>query len=123
MSDPAALAARLWPLDRLAERYRRFVARWSTVPATLGYMRRHDLRMADAAYLPGALAMALAFASCIDADPLLPPDLLPQPWPGREARDLLVRSHGLARTVRAEQDLPALFRTLDEIVEGVPPAP
>jgi hypothetical protein len=23
--------------------------------------------------------------------------------------------------VRAEQDLPALFRTLDEIVEGVPP--
>jgi phenylacetic acid degradation operon negative regulatory protein len=121
VSDPAALAARLWPLDRLAERYRRFVARWSTVPATLGDMRRHDLRMPDAAYLPGALAMALAFASCFDADPLLPPDLLPQPWPGREARDLLVRSHVLARAVRAEQDLPALFRTLDEIVEGVPP--
>lgn len=123
VSDPAALAARLWPLDRLAERYRRFVARWSTVPATLGDMRRHDLRMPDAAYLPGALAMALAFASCFDADPLLPPELLPQPWPGREARDLLVTSRSLALRLRAGSGRPALFATFDDLLRTLPASP
>jgi phenylacetic acid degradation operon negative regulatory protein len=119
-SDPAGNAARLWPIDRVAERYRHFVARWSAVPGALADMRRHDQRLTDRAYLPGSLAMALAFAACFDADPLLPPEVLPQPWPGREARDLLARSYELAMSVRAEYDRPALFRAFDEILETRP---
>lgn len=120
-SDRRALAARLWPLADLAARYRAFVDRWSSVPDQLGAMQRRRERLPDTAYLPGALAMGLAYRSCLDADPLLPPELLPRPWPGREARDLLVRSRRLALRIRAESDRPALFATYDDLVDGALP--
>ena len=50
---PARIAAQLWPLDDIADRYRR-------------------LREVTAAMEP---------------DPLLPPDLLPRPWVGAQARN------------------------------------
>lgn len=114
VSDPPALAARLWPVGRIAERYRTFVDRWSLVPGALAELRDHQQRLPDRAYLPGAIAMALSYSSCFDADPLLPPELLPQPWPGREARDLLVRSRRLALALRDEHEGPALFRAFDD---------
>jgi phenylacetic acid degradation operon negative regulatory protein len=98
VSDPTALAARLWPVERVAERYRTFGDRWSGVPAALAELRDHHQPLPDQAYLPGSIAMALSFSSCFDTDPLLPPEMLPQPWPGREARDLLFRSRRLAWT-------------------------
>ena len=120
VSDPTALAARLWPVERVAERYRTFVDRWSGVPAALAELRDHHQRLPDRAYLPGSIAMALAYSSCFDADPLLPPEMLPQPWPGREARDLLLRSRRLALELRDEHEGPALFRAFDdpEALEG-----
>jgi len=119
-SDPRRVAARLWPLDDLAARYEAFVERWSVVPEYLVAMRRNHQRLADSAFLPGALAMALAYRGCLDADPLLPPDLLPHPWPGRAARDLIVRSRRLALEVRAERDRPVLFATFDDLVDALP---
>ena len=59
-------------------------------------MQRHDEPLPDSAFMPGALAMALAYKACFDADPLLPAELLPRPWPGRAARDLLASSRRLA---------------------------
>jgi phenylacetic acid degradation operon negative regulatory protein len=120
VSDPVALAARLWDVHGLAERYRAFVARWSGVPADLDDMRRHHRRLPDSAFLPGALAMGLAFRACFEDDPLLPPELLPRPWPGREARDLLVRSRRLALRIRADHGRPALFRTFDDLIDTLP---
>ena len=108
-----ALAARLWPVERIAERYRSFVDRWSRVPIALAELRDQHQHLPDRAYLPGAIAMALAYSSCVDADPLLPPELLPQPWPGREARDLLFRCRRLALALRDEHEGPALFRAFD----------
>lgn len=119
-ADPQVLAARLWAIDDLADRYRRFLARWEHVPGDLEGMRRRHQRLPDSAFLPGALAMSVAFDACFDADPLLPPELLPRPWPGREARDLLVRSRRLALRIRAEQDRPALFRAFDDLIEALP---
>lgn len=120
VDDPRALAARLWPLDGIAERYRAFIERWRDLPSELEAMRRRGQRLPDSAFLPGALAMGLAWSDCFDADPLLPPELLPHPWPGRAARELLVRSREVAREVRAEHDRPALFRSFDDVIDTLP---
>jgi phenylacetic acid degradation operon negative regulatory protein len=120
VDEPAALAARLWPVDELAGRYRRFLDRWGKVPEGLERMRRGQAALPDSAFLPGSLAMSVAYMTCFDADPLLPPELLPQPWPGSEARALIVRSRRLALDIRAAQDRPALFRAFDDLIDELP---
>jgi phenylacetic acid degradation operon negative regulatory protein len=119
VSEPTALAARLWPIERLAARYQSFVDRWGHVPDDLASMRRRHLTLPDAAFLPGALAMGLAYQACFDDDPVLPPELLPHPWPGGAARDLLVRSRRLALEIRAEHNRPALFRSFDDLIDAL----
>jgi phenylacetic acid degradation operon negative regulatory protein len=119
VSEPTALAARLWPIERLAARYQSFVDRWGHVPDDLASMRRRHQTLPDSAFLPGALAMGLAYQDCFDDDPLLPPELLPHPWPGGAARDLLVRSRRLALEIRAEHNRPALFRSFDDLIDAL----
>jgi phenylacetic acid degradation operon negative regulatory protein len=119
LSEPTALATRLWPIERLAARYQSFVDRWEHVPADLATMRRRHQTLPDSAFLPGALAMGLAYQACFDDDPLLPPELLPHPWPGGAARDLLVRSRRLALEIRAEHNRPALFRSFDDLIDAL----
>jgi phenylacetic acid degradation operon negative regulatory protein len=119
VSEPTALAARLWPIGRLAARYQSFVDRWGHVPSDLASMRRRHETLPDSAFLPGALAMGLAYQACFDEDPLLPPELLPHPWPGGAARDLLVRSRRLALEIRAEHNRPALFRSFDDLIDAL----
>lgn len=118
--EPRELARRLWPVDELAERYRRFVTEFSWVPATLATMRERHERLPDADFLPGALAMAVAYAESFNDDPLLPPELVPRPWPGRAARDLLVKSRRGALALRQVSGRPALFRIFDETVDALP---
>lgn len=118
--DPREVARTLWPVDDLAVRYRRFVDRFGGVPDLLTEMRRRHERLGDEDFLPGALEMAIAFQDCFNDDPLLPPELLPRPWPGTEARDLVVTSRRLALAMRATRDRPALFRFFDEAVETIP---
>lgn len=119
VSEPTALATRLWPIERLAARYQAFVDRWEHVAADLASMRRRHETLPDSAFLPGALAMGLAYQACFDDDPLLPPELLPHPWPGGAARDLLVRSRRLALEIRAEHNRPALFRSFDDLIDAL----
>jgi phenylacetic acid degradation operon negative regulatory protein len=119
VSEPTALAARLWPIERLAARYQAFADRWGHVPADLTVMRRRHQTLPDSAFLPGALAMGLAYQACFAEDPLLPPELLPHPGPGRDARDLLVRSRRLALEIRAEHNRPALFRSFDDLIDAL----
>ena len=119
--DPRELASKLWPLDHLADRYRSFVATYQRVPETLEALRREHRRLSDTTFLPGALGMAVAFQACFDDDPLLPPELLPRPWPGREARDLVVRSRRLALLAREASEHPAPFRLFDEIIRSTVP--
>src|SRR5438128_9157634 len=117
--DPRELARRLWPVDELDRRYREFAARFSGVPEALADMRKRHQRLPDGAFLPGALAMAVAFNDVFQDDPLLPPELLPRPWPGRTARDLLIRSRRYALAVREAHGRPPLFRMYDEAVEAL----
>lgn len=80
--EARALAARAWPLERIAQGYFRFLG------------RQHPLREALAAGdLPRGLDALLLrvllihdFRRVILRDPRLPEALLPDDWPGREAR-------------------------------------
>ena len=77
VSEPRELAARLWPIDDVAARYRAFLDRWSVALDHMSQMQRQRVQLPDSAFLPGARAMALAYRACLDADPLLPADLPP----------------------------------------------
>jgi phenylacetic acid degradation operon negative regulatory protein len=120
MSDPRDLARRLWPVDEIATRYERFVETYKGVPDALEAMRLRHERLADAVFLPGALSVTVEFTEIFGDDPLLPPELLPRPWPGRAARELLMRSRRLALRLRAEHNRPALFRSFDDVIESIP---
>jgi phenylacetic acid degradation operon negative regulatory protein len=114
--DPRAIAERLWPIAEVAARYENFVRIYEGVPEQLERMRRNHQRLAEADFLPGALVIGIKFQECFNADPLLPPELLPRPWPGRRARELLARSRRLGILVREEHDRPALFAPYDDLV-------
>ncbi|HZU74993.1 MAG TPA: PaaX family transcriptional regulator C-terminal domain-containing protein [Acidimicrobiales bacterium] len=118
--DPRELARHLWQLDDLADRYRKFTNAFAHVPLDLAALRQQRLRLGDETFLPLALSMAVAFQDCFGRDPLLPPELLPRPWPGREARELVVTSRRQALAMRQASGLPPLFRLFDEAVEAIP---
>ncbi len=116
---PRQLARTLWPIDEVARAYEAFIAQHRHVPEQLEDMRRNKERFSDDHFLPFAFAMAVAMSECTRNDPLLPPELLPRPWPGRSARELVLRSRRLALMVREEHDRPALFHLYDLMVEGL----
>lgn len=118
--DPRELARRLWRVDDLARRYEEFVAEFGSWPDMLERRRQEHRRLSDADFLPLALSMAVAFSPVFADDPLLPPELLPRPWPGRVARDLVVRSRRLALAIRQSHNRPALFHLFDEAIESLP---
>jgi phenylacetic acid degradation operon negative regulatory protein len=77
ITDPRALASRLWPLDTLA-------ADWTAFGRRLA-----DRRVSaadDRDRLGAAFATAVEFSQIMERDPLLPPELLPPSWPGAESR-------------------------------------
>jgi phenylacetic acid degradation operon negative regulatory protein len=117
--DPKEIAARLWPIDRLAARYQSFIDVYEGIPAALETMRKQKRRLSEAEFLPGALIIGIKFQECFNADPLLPPELLPRPWPGRRARDLLARSRRLGILLREEHNKPQLFAPFDDILETI----
>lgn len=115
--DPRELASTLWPLAQVASRYERFVESYRGLPDRLEDLKRRHGRLADTDFLPLALTMAVAYTECSSRDPYLPPELLPRPWPGRAARDIVVRSRRLALLLREEAGRPALFGMFDEMLE------
>ena len=117
--DPRAIALRLWPIEDVACRYQDFVDTYERVPESLERMRREKRRLAEADFLPGSLIIGIKYQKCFHNDPLLPPELLPRPWPGRHARDLLARSRRLGILLREEHNKPALFAPFDDVVETI----
>lgn len=119
-SNPRLIARRLWDLDAVAARYRSFVETYRSVPEALEAMRARGERLSEADFLPGALRVAIRFNECFESDPLLPPELLDKPWPGREARELLARCRRLGVLARGDKSGPALFKVFDEAVSHLP---
>ncbi|MGJ6969021.1 PaaX family transcriptional regulator C-terminal domain-containing protein [Streptosporangium sp. G11] len=115
IDDPQQLAARLWPLDDLAHTHRR-----------LAYITRNRLeRLRDPAsidqpqLLTIAIELASEFARVMEADPLLPPELLPQPWPGAQARQLVAQCWQHLLQHAAPAPAPRLFRLYADVVHEV----
>ena len=113
------LARRLWPLDDVAHRYEAFTAEHGAVPASLQALKDAHGRLPDADFLPLALAMGVAYGRASSIDPHLPPELLPRPWAGRAARDVVVRSRRLALLLREDARRPALFALFDEAIRSL----
>ena len=117
-SDPLRIARLLWPIDEIAERYRHFID-----------VARPRLRQLEGsggggpsagAQLRLAFEIAAAFNRAIKPDPLLPPDLLPQPWAGTTARALLAECWAhLERTGDPDDEHPAVFRTYRSLLHEV----
>lgn len=109
--EPAELAGSLWPLREIADRYhllsrltRPRLARL-TGPAELS----------PSALLTIAVELAAELTRAMEPDPLLPPQLLPRPWPGTQARQLVARCWAALYERDRGEARPALFRLYADI--------
>jgi phenylacetic acid degradation operon negative regulatory protein len=116
VTEPRAVAERLWSVESLGGRYREFCELYQDIPETLESLRRNKRRLTEAEFLPGSLVIGIKFLDVFNDDPLLPPELLPRPWPGRKARDLLARSRRLSIMAREDHDKSQLFAPFDELL-------
>lgn len=113
---PREIAAMLWPLDDLARRYRELVKQFRPVVSRTRHLVDSGTTVTDERLMPGTLSMAAAFTDVYYDDPLLPPELLPQPWPGTQARALVREARELARGLRSEPRSATLFSFFDAVM-------
>jgi phenylacetic acid degradation operon negative regulatory protein len=83
MADGPRLAARAWSLDALDEGYREFLDAFAPLDAALG---NGGAAVGDLEALVVRVRLVHAYRRLALKDPLLPAELLPSGWPGREAR-------------------------------------
>ncbi|MFD3659155.1 PaaX family transcriptional regulator C-terminal domain-containing protein [Streptomyces sp. NPDC058659] len=137
VAEPRALAASLWPLDGIAARHDALAAFAGSCLERLERLERGDRPdrpersdrlegtdgpdgpdgpdrpepLTSAERLSLAIRLAAAFSYAMTPDPLLPAELLPQPWPGTRARHLMATAWA-ALVQHAPDDsapLPRLF--------------
>ncbi|RKS71172.1 PaaX family transcriptional regulator [Actinomadura pelletieri DSM 43383] len=108
VDEPRSLAAAIWPLDEIAARHERLAAFAGSSAAQL------SRGLSEVERLTLAVELAAEFGRAMTPDPLLPPELLPQPWPGSHARRLFQECW---TALRADSpSTPRLFRLYDEAV-------
>lgn len=101
-TDPRGLAAALWPLEEIAARHRQLA---SFAESRLTRLTQGPAP-SDAARLTTAIELAALFTAAMTPDPLLPPELLPTPWPGGQARRLAADCWRHLREARATGSAP-----------------
>ncbi|WP_405594452.1 transcriptional regulator [Streptomyces sp. NBC_01410] len=104
ITDPQALAAALWPLQEIAARHERLAAFAEPRLTRL----TEGPEPADTERLTMAVELATQFTAAMDPDPLLPPELLPKPWPGSHARRLTADCWRRLRQTRQADRTPTL---------------
>jgi phenylacetic acid degradation operon negative regulatory protein len=78
------LLAESWTLERTAEAYLKFTASFAPLQAWLS----RDATLSDADAFTARILLIHHYRRIVLRDPLLPAELLPKDWPGREARAL-----------------------------------
>ncbi|PRH80431.1 transcriptional regulator [Streptomyces solincola] len=117
-SDPARIAALLWPLDTIAERHEALAA---LAADHLARVSGPD-RLTDTERLTYAVELAASFTTAMTPDPLLPPELLPRPWPGARARALAAQCwQALCDEDDRRPGRPRLFRLYADALTPSPP--
>lgn len=109
--EPCALATHFWPLDEIAERHRRLLA----------VAERVLLALPDATPTQQqtiAIQLAAEFTRAVEPDPLLPPELLPQPWIGVAARATVAACWAEMSKSDAPQRIK-LFQWYAEVIDEV----
>ncbi|MFE6331639.1 PaaX family transcriptional regulator C-terminal domain-containing protein [Streptomyces sp. NPDC057798] len=109
--EPAELAGRLWPLQQIAERYHRL----SRVAQPRLNRLTGAADLSPSALLTIAVELAAELSRAMEPDPLLPPQLLPQPWPGTQARELIARCWAALHERDGGEARPTLFRVYADI--------
>ncbi|MEU7898700.1 PaaX family transcriptional regulator C-terminal domain-containing protein [Nonomuraea sp. NPDC049152] len=104
-ADPVALARALWPQEELAARYHHLL---DVIRPRLDRLTAAN-PLAPEQVVVIAIELATAFTHAMEPDPLLPPELLPQPWPGAQARELFARCWSLLRAHPGHLRLFALY--------------
>ncbi|MEV7729292.1 PaaX family transcriptional regulator C-terminal domain-containing protein [Streptomyces sp. NPDC087917] len=109
--EPAELARRLWSLPEIADRYHRLsrVARPRLARLT------GPAELSPSALLTIAVELAAELTRAMEPDPLLPPQLLPQPWAGAQARELIARCWAALHEREGAEARPVLFRLYADI--------
>jgi phenylacetic acid degradation operon negative regulatory protein len=111
LTAPGDIAARLWPLDGVAERHRRL--------RELAEKRRTQLRsrreLTRTEYLTIALELAAEFTVAMEPDPLLPSELLPKDWVGVRARAAFAQCWARLCDMAGES-APQLFQSYADVV-------
>ncbi|MFE0699300.1 PaaX family transcriptional regulator C-terminal domain-containing protein [Streptomyces sp. NPDC058872] len=116
---PDRLAALLWPLRQIANRHEALAALATDRLARLSGPERPT----DTELLTYAIELATAFTTAMAPDPLLPPELLPRPWPGSRARALAAACwEALAERDDRAPGRPRLFRLYDDALAPSSPA-
>ncbi|GGL57268.1 PaaX family transcriptional regulator C-terminal domain-containing protein [Planomonospora parontospora] len=117
-NDPAALVRALWPLDEIAERYHRLAA---VARPRLERLRDHT-GLSEAQRLTIAVELAAEFTRAMEPDPLLPPQLLPHPWPGSQARALVAQCWSLLNdNAEPDSEHTRLFRLYGDVESTAAP--
>jgi phenylacetic acid degradation operon negative regulatory protein len=114
--DPRRLAEMLWSIDDVSAAYDRFVETYRRLPDELESLRLDRGRVSDAELFPRMLAMGVDHDEISASDPFLPPELLPRPWAGRTARELVVKCRRLAHQLRESGSGAGLFDNYDSFV-------
>ncbi|WP_172382550.1 PaaX family transcriptional regulator C-terminal domain-containing protein [Streptomyces sp. MNP-20] len=120
LEAPRELAAALWPLPEIADRHDRLAAYAESCLAELD----GSPDPTGVERLTLAVTLAAAFSTAMKPDPLLPPELLPEPWPGTRARALTARcwerlQHTARSTGDARRPSPRLFRLYADALANV----
>lgn len=111
IGEPAELTRRLWPLQEIADRYHRLGRVTQPRLARL----TGPVELSPAALLTIAVELAAELTRAMEPDPLLPPQLLPQPWPGAQVRELVARCWAALHERDRGEARPALFRLYADI--------
>lgn len=115
-AEPRRVAQILWQLDDLGNRYRSLLQEFRPIVARTRAMADRGRHVSEERLIPRTLSMASAYFEVYDDDPLLPAELLPQPWPGSQARSLITEARSLARKLRGHPKASTLFSFFDVVM-------
>jgi phenylacetic acid degradation operon negative regulatory protein len=115
-SDPKQIASHLWPLTEIGDRWSEFVREHRGTVDLLSRSAASSLPDQLPSLLAKAIGFVASFQACMEADPLLPPELLPSRWPGAKGRRLLLEANDAIGTLRGRTKIPALFGQFDDVM-------
>ncbi|MFB7212760.1 PaaX family transcriptional regulator C-terminal domain-containing protein [Streptomyces sp. NPDC056255] len=110
--DPAVIARNLWPQDETADRYQRL----ASVARPRLRRLQEDTCLTAPQRLTIAVELAAEFTRAMEPDPLLPPELLPQPWPGTQARELVAQCWSLLDRHTEKSERVSLFQLYHDAI-------